>query len=333
MELPKSVLQPRVRAVRSWSIAALCVLPILTTQPSTAADEVKVASSLKGFWDTTMVQFGQERQMFAAEGINIDVVWTSGGSEILQAVISGAVDVGIGTGVMGVIGAYTKNAPIGIVANEFVGSSDLYYFVPADSPVKSIKDLNGKSLGIARAGSSSESVGSMLAKQAGITLKYIPAGGPASTMTMLMTKQVDVAWGVFPVFMDQIEAGKIRIVALGKDAPGISEQTTRVNIASKNMIENRPDVLRRFWRAYLKTIAHAYASEDIPKQWATMNNISLEMAKRVIAENFQKDLILPENIKSISLSVEEALVNKYIPKLLTAGETERMLGLVAKFTR
>ena len=44
-----------------------------------------------------------------------------------------------------------------IIGNEFVGSSDLYYFVPADSPVKSFKDLEGKTVAVARLGSSSES--------------------------------------------------------------------------------------------------------------------------------------------------------------------------------
>jgi NitT/TauT family transport system substrate-binding protein len=301
--------------------------------PAVAADKMKVASSLKGFWDTTMVLFGQERGFFAAEGIEFELLWTDGGSDILQAVASGSVDVGIGTGVMGIIGAYAKNAPIAIIANEFVGSSDLYYFVPADSPVKNFKDLDGKSIAVARLGSSSESVGGMLAKQAGIQAKFVPAGGPPATLTQVMTKQLDAGWGVFPVFMDQIEAGKIRIVALGKDAPGIAQQTTRVNIAGKAFIETRPEVLRRFQRAYLKTIEHAYSSDDIPRQWAQMNKMSLDTAKRVLEQNFPRQVVSPTAVGPVDLSVDEAVRNKYIPKAMSDEEIRKMFSLVATFNR
>jgi NitT/TauT family transport system substrate-binding protein len=219
-----------------------------------AADKVNVASSLRGFWDTTMVQFGQERGFFASEGLDLNIFWTDGGSDILQVVNSGSVDIGIGTGVMGALGAYARGAPLRIIANEFVGSSDLYYFVRSDSSVLSFKDLEGKNVGVARLGSSSESVGGMLAKQYNVRVKFTPTGGTAATMTQVMTKQVDAAWCVFPVFLQQIDKGEIRVIALGKNASGIAEQTTRVNIASKSIIENRPEVLRRFLRAYRRTI-------------------------------------------------------------------------------
>ena len=41
----------------------------------------------------------KQRGFFAAEGIEFDLLWTDGGSDILQAVISGSADVGIGTGI------------------------------------------------------------------------------------------------------------------------------------------------------------------------------------------------------------------------------------------
>jgi NitT/TauT family transport system substrate-binding protein len=234
---------------------------------------------------------------------------------------------------MGVIGAYARGAPLGIIANEFVGSSDLYYFVPADSAIKSFKDLDGKTVGVARLGSSSESVGGMLAKQNNVQPKFTPTGGTAATFTQVMTKQVDAAWCVFPIFLDQIESGKIRVISLGRDAPGISGETTRVSIASKALIEKRPEVLRRFLRAYRKTIDHAYASDDIPRQWAQMNRISLETAKKVLAENFPKELILPTSVRPVSLSVEEAVKNKYMAKPMMEAEVQQMFRFVAEFNR
>ena len=93
------------------------------------------------------------------------------------------------------------------------------------------------------------------------------------------------------------------------------------------------DVLRRFLRAYRKTIDHAYASDDIPAQWAQMNQISVETAKKVLAENFVKEWVLPTSVRPVSLSVEEAVRNKYMAKPMTEEEVQQMFRLVSEFNR
>ena len=112
--------------VRRFIACCALMLALALASPIKAAEKLKVASSLRGFWDTTMVEFGNERGFFKDEDLELEILWTDGGSDILQVVNSGSVDIGIGTGAMGVIGAYARGAPLAIIANEFVGSSDLY---------------------------------------------------------------------------------------------------------------------------------------------------------------------------------------------------------------
>ena len=66
--------------------------------------------------------------------------YTSGGGETQQAVISGSADIGVSPGTLGVLGAFSKGAPIRIIAGEATGTAE-YYFVRAESPVQ--KDFKG----------------------------------------------------------------------------------------------------------------------------------------------------------------------------------------------
>src|SRR5674476_679277 len=59
------------------------------------------------------------------------------------AVISGSADIGIGMGTSGAMRAFVKGAPVRMLAPAFTGSNDLYWYVKADSPIKSLQDTNG----------------------------------------------------------------------------------------------------------------------------------------------------------------------------------------------
>ena len=47
-------------------------------------------------------------------------------------------------GVMGVLSAYSKGAPVRILSAETTGAGDLYWYVKSDSPIKSLAELRGK---------------------------------------------------------------------------------------------------------------------------------------------------------------------------------------------
>ena len=77
-----------------------------------------------------------------------------GAGETLQAVISGIVDMGVGVGTAGVLGAYAKGAPVRAIANSMTGADNLFWYVPVASPIRSIKDSAGKTIAYSTNGSS-----------------------------------------------------------------------------------------------------------------------------------------------------------------------------------
>ena len=54
----------------------------------------------------------------------------------------------------GVMGAFAKGAPVRAIANSTTGADDLFWYVPASSPIHSLKDAAGKTIAYSTTGSS-----------------------------------------------------------------------------------------------------------------------------------------------------------------------------------
>src|SRR5690348_1208035 len=75
-----------------------------------AADTLKLAVGAPNNWDTCIPEVGQRAGIFAKHGLKLDILYTQGGGETMQAIISGSVDIGIAAGTQAVMGAYAKGA-------------------------------------------------------------------------------------------------------------------------------------------------------------------------------------------------------------------------------
>src|SRR3954468_4769737 len=80
------------------------------------AETLKVAVSQRGFWVSSFVEFAQKEGFLKEAGLDVDLFYTDGGAEALTAVTSGSVDIGMSNGLLGVVGAYAKGAPIRAVS-------------------------------------------------------------------------------------------------------------------------------------------------------------------------------------------------------------------------
>ena len=119
---------------RSYSTCVACALALAATlTPAAAEDTVKVALGQRGNWETAASELGQNAGLFRKRGLELELLYTNGSAETLQAVISGSVDIGIGLGTSAVMGAFAKGAPLRAIGNASAGSSE-YWYVPADFP-------------------------------------------------------------------------------------------------------------------------------------------------------------------------------------------------------
>jgi NitT/TauT family transport system substrate-binding protein len=170
-----------------------------------AQDALKLAVGAKGIWDQSISELAQNAGIFKKHGIALDIFYTQGAGETLQAVISGSADLGIGLGTLGVMGAYAKGAPIRIIGATMTGANDTYLYVPADSPIKSLKDADGRTVAFSTVGSSTHMVVLGLEQQAGVKFKAVAAGSATATLTQVMSSQIDVGWAAAPFGVEAVE--------------------------------------------------------------------------------------------------------------------------------
>lgn len=317
-----------VRLTR-WMAAFGCAAALaLSLAPARADDLVKVAIGQRGNWDTAVPHLGEKAGIFKKHGIALELLYTSGGGETQQAVLSGSVDVGLAAGTMGVLSAFSKGAPVRIIGAEATGAAD-YWYAKTSSGIKTLKDTDGKTIGYSTNGSSTHSIVLAFIKEYDLTAKPTATGNPASTLTAVMSDQVDVGWAAPPFGLKEIDEGKIQIVAHANDAKIVAGQTIRLIITNVDALKNRKDVLKRFMQAYRETIDYMYSSDQALKDYAAFARIPEAMAKRVRNEFFPKSLIWPDEIKGLDTLVPQAVTLKYTREPLTKEQLAELIQLSA----
>ena len=294
---------------------SLLAATLVTSGGATAQDLLKIAVPQRGAWDTAVPELGQRGGIFNKHGLTLEILYTQGGPNSIQAVVSGSMDIGTGVGVSAAVAAFAKGAPIRLIGSEMIGQPDLFWYVRSNSTIRKIEDLNGKTVGFSQNGSSSHAALLELIKQYSLDAKPVALGGMQATFTQAMTGQVDVGWAAAPFGLDAIADGKIRIVARGTDVAALQHRSTRVNVSSVTMIEKRRDALVRFMRAYLETIDWMYSDPAALKLYGDYSGLPDAIVRRV-REFIPKDTMAPDRIVGMDQIIADAQRLKFIAEPL-----------------
>ncbi len=314
--------------MKVWKRAAVAAAMLLAVGIASAQDAVKVAAGQRGNWDTTIAEVGQRGGIFKKHGLTVEILWTQGGGETQQAVLSNSVDIGVAPGIMGVLSAYSKGAPVRIIGAQTNGASDIYWYVPANSPIKSLKDTEGKTIAYSTNGSSTHGVVTAFMKQYDLKAKPTATGGPAPTLTQVMSGQIDVGWAAPPFGLQQLDEGKIRKIATGDDAAAFKGQTVRLIITNVQTLQNRKAVVERFMKAYRETIDWLYSNDPVALQtYADFTGISLATAKRTRDEFFPKSSVDPDRIIGVDTIVQDAVALKFTAAPITKEQLAELIQI------
>ena len=298
----------------------------LSVEPA-SAQSIKIAVGQKGGWDTSVPDVGQRGGIFKRHGIEMDILYTEGAGETLQAVIADSVEIGVAASTVAVMGAFQKNAPIRIIGPEATGSV-LFFYVRSDSKIKSLKDAGpDTTMAYATPGSSSVvSVQNLMALY-GVKLKPVATGGAAGTFTQVMSGQIDIGWGIPPFGLDALAQNKIRIITQASEVEAIRNQTVRVNIVNARRLNANKDLVRRFMAAYRETVDWLYASDDALKTYAEVAGISFEQAKQVRDGFYVKSIVQQDEIKGLDTSMQEGLKFKNLAMPLTDAQLKELIQM------
>ena len=310
------------------SFVGVAVAAILSAaQAAQAQDRLKLAQGGRGVGEAFVPELGQNAGIFKKHGIVLDIFYTQGGGETIQIVISGAAHIGGQIGFLGTIGAFAKGAPIRIIGSNFTGGKQLFWYVRADSPIKSLKDAAGKTVSYSTNGSSTHISVLALKKFTGVDFVPTQTGSAQASYTQVMSGQIDVGWAGAPFGVEAVEQGKTRVIAKASDDPVLDRQTIRLMIANSNEMAQRPDVFVRFMRAYREALAWVYSTPEGLRAYAQWASLSEATAQRALAEFLPKEAVDPDRISGVDDVMADAVTFKYIPAPLTKQQLDQLIQI------
>jgi NitT/TauT family transport system substrate-binding protein len=243
-------------------VVALCVaLLIARANPALALDTVRLGKAVPNSFAFGATEVGIEAKIFESEGLEISVSSFRGDAQMQQALAAGSLDIGLGSGPG--LGFRVKGSPAIGVAAMYGPPANLALLVSAKSSIRNVADLKGKRIGVTTAGSLTDWLVRELSRQQGwgATGIGIAALGQMQARLAAMDRgELDGMVLEAANGYELEEAGRTRNLILFGDI--VKHFYTHVIFATDDMIEKRPDLLRRFLRGWFKTVAFMRANRE-----------------------------------------------------------------------
>jgi NitT/TauT family transport system substrate-binding protein len=308
----------------SLAFAAL----FLSAAHADADDVLKVAIGQMDTWVNQAAVLGQRTGIFKKHGIALENFATQGSGETLQAVISNAAQVGIGVGTIGVLRAYARGAPLRIIGASFTGVGDLYWYVRADSPIAKLADATAtNTIAFSSNGSSVHNVVLAFVQSLGLKAKPTQTGGLATTLTQVMSGQIDIGWATPPFGLKEAEEGKIRIIANGNDVGSLRDQTVRVEIVNGATWKNQ-DLMKRFMRAYREALDWMFADPVAVRLYSETVGVPESLVRSSIDKFALKPAKQIDHISGVDAIMAEGVTFKFLDKPLSKEQLSDLIQIL-----
>ena len=309
---------------------ALIALALGVTQAS-AQDTLKIAVGQINNWENQAPTLGEDAGIFKKHNLKIEAFGTQGAGETIQAVISGSADLGAGVGVAGVMRAFAKGAPVRVLLPAFTGTGDLYWYVRADSPIKTLKDATAQNtIAYSTSGSSSNNIVVAFGQELGVKAKPTATGSPPGTLTQVMTGQIDIGWAAPPFGVKEIKEDKIRIVGRGSDVPSLHGQTVRTIIVNANALKDKHDAIMRFVTGYREAVDWMYADPKALEMYSAKVNMPVDLLRESLKEFHPKSAMQTEKMDDLDGAVADAVKLKFLEAPLTKEQLAEFLQIPPK---
>lgn len=203
----------------------------------------------------------EELGFFEEEGIEIDPQIVDGTSSVIQQLVAGQADVGIGGPPSALYLAGTENAEA--LSFYQIDQENIFAIVvPTDSPIQSVEDLEGKTLGISDFSGGEVPVAraalGLADLEEGADVEVLPVGdSPPTVSQALQSGEIDAYAGG--------DATTLGLQSIGVEFRNIlqddfQELPGNIAMSSRSYFEENQDVLTRFSRAFAK--GTYYAAEN-----------------------------------------------------------------------
>jgi NitT/TauT family transport system substrate-binding protein len=291
-----------------------------------AQEKLKVAVGMHGNWEDAAPELGSRAGIFQKHGMQLEMLYTGGAGGALQAVISGSVDIGVGVGTAGVMAAFLRGAPVRIIGSATTGTTDIYWYVKSESPIKSLKDARPETtIAYSSAGAATNFFVNGLIRTYNIDARPTATGDMQATLTQVMTGQIDIGFAAPPMGLKQIEEGAIRIVARASDIPSTRDQTVRAVIVNANKLAKDPQLIAKFVQAYAETVDWMYSDPAALKEYERYSGTPERLTRKVMTDFYTKDMLDPYRMSGLQALMTDAIAFKFLKQRLNDEQLKKLI--------
>ena len=213
----------------------------------------------------------KEGNYYEKNGLNVEVISIPGSSLALQAMLSGELPI-IQAGGAGPIQTALSGADTVIIATI---AKKFNWWIFSQPGINRMEDLKGKVFGTTRFGTQSDLASRIALRRSGLDpdrdVTMVQTGGPAETVTAMMTGKVHAAAITPPA---TLQARRVKLKELLDLSTLDVEYHVNGLVTTRRFLKTNEDTVRRFLRAYIEGAARgqkdkAFAIKAMGKYFRT----------------------------------------------------------------
>ncbi|MCJ2013642.1 ABC transporter substrate-binding protein [Methylobacterium sp. J-076] len=241
-------------------------------------------------------------------------------TSVLEPMNAGAVDIHADVADAVPIFTQSAKAPLTFYARERGAPAAEAIIVPADSPIRTVADLRGRTVGVSR-GSGSHYVLAAALKRAGLTFADIKVAYLQAPEGAVAFEQGSLdAWSIWDPFLAFAEAKRpVRVIA---DGSGLTSYH-RYYLANDSFVAAQPEVVATVFRALVE--AGAWMKANPEEAVALLTPVWGDLPPAVVAAANSRRTYAVEPVERAQLGEQQAIADvfyeaKLIPRRIDATD-------------
>ena len=258
--------------------------------------------------DYAAVYWADQKGLFKKEGLTVNLEPIQGGPIGIQKVAAGELDYAIANTISASI-SQAQNAPVTDVAfTASLGKGSGFIFAKPDSPIKTIDDLNGKTVGTNTTRNIGDVTFANLARSEGKDVKPNWVEVPFSEMVSgVQAGSIDAGYAPEPFSSAATAAGMRKIVDL---TTGPNEHlAASIFVAGTRFVDQNPDTTEAFARAIYEAGRQMSADEKQVRDWLpSVAKVPSQVAQTMVMPVYSSGMDLPALEKVANMLKQQNLV-------------------------
>lgn len=267
-----------------WHILiGLAAAALILGAPSIGAAQgrVRIALSVPNYGPYAPVYVADELGYYKRHGVTAEITAYRGGGAAQEAVVAGAAEI-LNYFPPGVAIAVKKGIREKIVAAGQVRGTGWHIMVLRDAPIRSLRDLGGKKVGITVKGTTTDFYALWAGAKGGVAIQTIPVGG-AGLVPALKSRQIDAAVLFSPLTYRLLLTGEGRSLA---DLEKEMEPTLPdVWVATQKLIDEQTQLVAGTLKAIYTATVHMQRNREYSLKY--LKGFTKEADDRVVQMEYE----------------------------------------------